>query len=139
MSTDYRGYTVYKCPPWSQGPVFLQSLNLLEGFDLAAMGAGSAEAIHTVVEAMKLAFADREQYYGDPDLVRVPLRGLLSKQYAAARRALIDPLRASAEQCPGDPYPYEGGDGPPGAPGGPPPRARGPTGPPAGGAQGHHI
>lgn len=116
VSTDYRGYTVYKCPPWSQGPVFLQSLNLLEGFDLAAMGAGSAEAIHTVVEAMKLAFADREQYYGDPDLVRVPLRGLLSKQYAAARRALIDPLRASAEHRPGDPYPYEGGDGAPGAP-----------------------
>jgi gamma-glutamyltranspeptidase/glutathione hydrolase len=107
VSVDYRGYTVHKCGPWSQGPVFLQQLNLLEGFDLAAMGAGSADSVHTVVEASKLAFADRERYYGDPDFVRVPLQGLLSRAYAAARRELIDPARASLELRPGDPYPFD--------------------------------
>jgi len=105
---NYRGYDVYKCGPWSQGPVFLQQLALLEGFDLRALGLGSADYIHTVVEATKLAMADRERYYGDPEFADVPLRGLLSKEYAAARRALIDPRRASGELRPGDPYPYEG-------------------------------
>ena len=114
VSLDYRGYDVYKCGPWSQGPVFLQQLALLEGVDLRALGLGSADYIHTVVEAAKLAMADREQYYGDPEFVDVPLRGLLSKEYAAARRALIDPRRASAELRPGDPYPYEGRVAPPG-------------------------
>jgi gamma-glutamyltranspeptidase/glutathione hydrolase len=109
VTVDYRGYDVHKCGPWSQGPVFLQMLNLLEGFDLGALGRNSADYIHTVVEGMKLAFADRERYYGDPECSHVPLRGLLSKDYAAARRRLIDPHRASLEMRPGDPYPYEGG------------------------------
>ncbi len=103
VSTGYRGITVFKCGPWSQGPVFLQQLRLLEGFDLRAIGHNSAPYIHRVVEATKLAFADREAYYGDPDFVRVPLEGLLCEEYARMRRALIDPDRASLEQRPGDP------------------------------------
>jgi gamma-glutamyltranspeptidase/glutathione hydrolase len=103
VSLDYRGFTVHKCGPWSQGPVFLQQLALLGGFDLASLGHDSADYIHVIVEAAKLAFADREQYYGDPRFVDVPLTGLLSERYAGARRALIDPRRASLEQRPGDP------------------------------------
>ena len=108
VTVNYRGYDVYKCGPWSQGPVFLQQLTLLEGFDLAALRHNSADHIHLVVEAAKLAFADRERYYGDPEFAAVPLRGLLSKAYAAERRALIDPRRASLELQPGNPYPHEG-------------------------------
>ena len=100
---DYRGVTVFKCGPWSQGPVFLQQLKLLEGFDLAAMGHNSADYIHTVIEAAKLSFADREAYYGDPEFIDVPLDGLLSDRYAAIRRELIDSAHASMEQRPGDP------------------------------------
>jgi gamma-glutamyltranspeptidase/glutathione hydrolase len=103
VSTSYRGYVVYKTGFWAQGPVMLQMLNILEGFDLRAMRHNSADYIHTLVEAMKLAFADRDRYYGDPDFVKVPSRELLEKEYAAIRRALIDPLRASLEQRPGDP------------------------------------
>ncbi|MGH7880173.1 MAG: gamma-glutamyltransferase family protein, partial [Candidatus Binataceae bacterium] len=103
VSADYRGVTVHKCQPWSQGPVFLQQLRLLEGFDLRAMGHNSADYIHTLVEAAKLAFADRELYYGDPEFTAVPLDGLLSERYTAMRRALIDPSRASMDQRPGDP------------------------------------
>ena len=106
-STTYRGYTVYKAGAWNQGPVLLQTLNLLEGFDLAAMGHLSADSIHTVTEAMKLAYADRDRYYADPDFAAVPLAALLSKPYAAARRSLIDAARASVEQRPGDPRPFE--------------------------------
>lgn len=102
VSTTYRGYTVYKCGPWSQGPVFLQQLNILEGFDLEAMGHNSAQYLHTLVEAAKLAFADREKYYADPDYVEVPLDVLLSKDYAEERRRLIDPERASLDVRPGD-------------------------------------
>ncbi|MGC2276058.1 MAG: gamma-glutamyltransferase, partial [Candidatus Binatus sp.] len=102
-SADYRGVTVFKCGPWSQGPVFLQQLKLLEGFDLAAMGHNSADYIHTVIEAAKLSFADREAYYGDPEFIDVPLDGLLSDRYAAIRRDLIDAAQASMEQRPGDP------------------------------------
>lgn len=104
----FRGYDVYKCGPWSQGPVFLQQLMLLDEFDLAAMGHNSVDYVHTVIEASKLAFADRERYYGDPEFVAVPMRGLLSPAYAAARRDLIDPRRASLELRPGDPHPFEG-------------------------------
>ena len=100
---DYRGVTVFKCGPWSQGPVFLQQLKLLEGFDLAEMGHNSADYIHTVIEAAKLAFADREAYYGDPEFIDVPLDGLLSDRYAAIRRELIDSAHASMDQRPGDP------------------------------------
>jgi gamma-glutamyltranspeptidase / glutathione hydrolase len=102
-SADYRGVTVFKCGPWSQGPVFLQQLKLLEGFDLAAMGHNSADYIHAVIEAAKLSFADREAYYGDPEFVDVPIAGLLSDRYAAIRRTLIDSAHASMEQRPGDP------------------------------------
>jgi gamma-glutamyltranspeptidase/glutathione hydrolase len=103
VSTRYRGWTVYKVGFWSQGPAMLQTLNLLEGFDLKAMGQNSADYVHTVTEAMKLGFADRDRYYGDPAMVKVPAEALLSKSYAEARRALIDPSRASLEIRPGDP------------------------------------
>ena len=102
-SAPYRGYTVYKAGFWNQGPVLLQTLRILEGFNLASMGAGSADALHTTVEAIKLAYADRDRYYGDPDFVRVPGEVLLSRPYADLRRPLIDPKRASLEQRPGDP------------------------------------
>ena len=99
----YRGATVFKCGPWSQGPVFLQQLALLEGFDLAAMGHNSATYLHTLIESAKLAFADREVYYADPEFVDVPLEALLSEPYSALRRALVDRDRASMELRPGDP------------------------------------
>ena len=89
VSVEYRGDIVHKPGAWSQGPVFLQQLKLLEGVDLAGMGAGSADYVHTVVESAKLAFADREAWYGDPAFVDVPLDELLSPQYAARRRALM--------------------------------------------------
>ncbi len=103
VSVEYRGVTVFKCGPWSQGPVFLQQLRLLEGFDLRTMGHNSADYVHTVIEAAKLAFADREAYYADPEFTRVPMEGLLSARYAELRRPLIDPARASIELRPGDP------------------------------------
>ena len=103
VSVNYRGYEVFKCGPWSQGPVFLQQLRLLEGYDLQAMGHNTAAYIHLVTEAAKLAFADREAYYGDPDFVHVPIQELLSEPYTSARRTLIDPDRASLELRPGDP------------------------------------
>jgi len=102
VTTSYRGCQVCKCGPWCQGPVFLQQLNLLEGLDLAALGHNSADYIHTVVEAAKLAFADREAYYGDPEFDDVPLEVLLSKEYADRRRELINPTEASGDFRPGD-------------------------------------
>jgi gamma-glutamyltranspeptidase / glutathione hydrolase len=102
LTYDYHGLTVCKTRPWGQGPVFSQQLALLEGFDLKAMGPGSAEAIHTVTECAKLAFADREAWYGDPDFTDVPVKTLLSAGYADARRALIGP-EASADLRPGAP------------------------------------
>jgi gamma-glutamyltranspeptidase/glutathione hydrolase len=101
VTCDYRGARVWKCGPWSQGPVFLQQLRLLEGFDLAAMGAGTADALHTWAECAKLAFADREAVYADPRFEKVPLDLLLSEAYAQARRALVDPQQASLELRPG--------------------------------------
>jgi gamma-glutamyltranspeptidase/glutathione hydrolase len=92
---------VFKCPPWSQGPVFLQQLALLEGFDLKAMGHNSPEYLHTWIECAKLAFADREAYYGDPAFDKVPLDALLAKEYNDARRALIADA-ASTEFRPGE-------------------------------------
>ncbi len=100
---SYRGYEIYKVGFWSQGPVMLQTLNLLDGLDLKAMAHNSASYIHTLTEAMKLAFADRDRYYGDPRFVKVPGEELLSREYAEVRRALIDPKAASLEQRPGDP------------------------------------
>jgi len=102
VSISYRGLDVHKCGPWSQGPVFLQQLALLEGYDLPRLGHNSAEYVHTLVECAKLAFADREYYYGDPAFVEVPLTRLLSKAYAEERRQLIDPARASMALRPGD-------------------------------------
>ncbi len=101
VTVNYRGLDVYKCGPWCQGPVFLQQLTLLEQYDLAALGHNSPDYVHTVVEAAKLAFADRETYYGDPAFVNVPLDRLLDKEYAAERSALIDPAVASPELRPG--------------------------------------
>jgi gamma-glutamyltranspeptidase / glutathione hydrolase len=97
---DYHGVRVCKTGPWGQGPVFLQQLALLAGFDLEEMGVGSADYLHTVVECAKLAFADREAWYGDPALVDVPLAGLLDPAYAASRRALVSG-QASLELRPG--------------------------------------
>jgi gamma-glutamyltranspeptidase/glutathione hydrolase len=98
----YEGLTVCKTPPWGQGPVFLQQLALLSGFDLAGMGPGSAELIHTVTECAKLAFADREAWYGDPRFTDVPLGDLLSRGYAAERRGLVG-ASASPDLRPGAP------------------------------------
>src|SRR5260370_32662504 len=97
----YRGYEGYKRGFWTQGPVMIEALNLLEGYDLRAMGHNSPEYLHTVVEAAKLAFADRDRYYGDPKFSDIPEQTLLSKDYAAGRRKLIDPQHASMEHRPG--------------------------------------
>ncbi|MBI2823154.1 MAG: gamma-glutamyltransferase [Planctomycetia bacterium] len=102
-TVDYRGHEVYKCGAWTQGPYLLATLRLLEGFDLAALGHNRPETIHVVVEAMKLALADRDVFYGDPLFADVPLGALLSRPYAELRRPLIDRSRASLEQRPGDP------------------------------------
>lgn len=99
-TASYKGYQVYTCGPWCQGPSLLQVLNILEGVDVADMGHNSAAYIHTAVEAVKLAFADRDAYYGDPDFVEVPMEALLSKDYAARRREMIDPDRAWPELPP---------------------------------------
>jgi gamma-glutamyltranspeptidase/glutathione hydrolase len=102
VTVNYRGIDVYKCGSWTQGPVFLQQLSILEGYDLPAMGHNSPEYIHLLIETAKLAFADREKYYGDPDFVDVPMNTLFSPEYAAQRRKLIDPDRASMELRPGN-------------------------------------
>ena len=102
LTTNYRGIDVYKVSFWSQSPVFLENLNLLEGFDLKTMGHNSGDYIHTLVEAMKLGYADRDAYYGDPDFSAIPMQ-LIAKDYAALRRPLINPSKASAEHLPGDP------------------------------------
>jgi gamma-glutamyltranspeptidase/glutathione hydrolase len=97
----YRGYEIFKPGFWSQGPVMIETLNLLESYDLRAMGQNSPAYIHTLVEAIKLAFADRDRYYGDPKFSKIPEQTLLSKDYAAERRKLIDPNHASLEHRPG--------------------------------------
>jgi gamma-glutamyltranspeptidase/glutathione hydrolase len=104
LKTTYRGYTVYKAGPLTQGPYLSQTLRLLEGFDLKKMGFHSADYIHTVIEAEKLALADRDEYYGDPNFAKVPMQQLLSDRYTEMRRELIDPKKASLELRPGDPY-----------------------------------
>ncbi|MBV8817014.1 MAG: gamma-glutamyltransferase, partial [Acidobacteriaceae bacterium] len=98
----YRGYEINKPGFWTQGPVMIEALNILEGFDLKSMGHNSPEYLHTVVEAVKLAFADRDAYYGDPKFSKIPEDILLSKDYAAERRKLIDPHHASMESRPGN-------------------------------------
>lgn len=103
VTVEYRGYTVAKCGPWTQGPYVLEALRLLEGFDLRALGHNSPDALHLTLEAMKLGLADRDAHYGDPAFVEVPMDQLLSREYADLRRPLIDPKRASLVQRPGDP------------------------------------
>ena len=102
VTVEYRGYTVCKCGTWTQGPYLCQALRLLEGFDLKAMGNASADYVHVVTEALKLAMADRDAYYGDPEFVDVPLSELLSDAYTELRRPLIDIEKASHEARPGD-------------------------------------
>ena len=103
VETTYRGYEVYKAGFWTQGPALIETLNMLEGFDLKKMGHNSPAYIHTLAEALKLALADRDRYYGDPNFVKIPTTELLSKNYAALRRPLIDERHASLAQQPGDP------------------------------------
>ena len=103
VETDYRGYQVYKAGFWTQGPAMVETLNILEGFDLKKMGHNSPAYIHTLAEALKLGLADRDRYYADPNFVKIPMAELLSKDYAALRRPLIDERRASLAQQPGDP------------------------------------
>jgi gamma-glutamyltranspeptidase/glutathione hydrolase len=105
--TTYRGYEVYKHSFGSQGPTLLEALNILENFDLKSMKHNSAEYIHTVTEALKLAYADRDSYYGDQAFVQTPGEGLLSKQYAKERAKLIDPKHASRSFIAGNPFPYD--------------------------------
>jgi len=104
VTVNYRGYTVCKCGTWTQGPYLCQALRLLEGFDLKSMGHLSADYVHVVAESLKLAMADRDEYYGDPAFVGVPLSALLSDAYTEIRRPLIDMQSASMEVRPGDPY-----------------------------------
>ena len=104
IMVTYRGYTICKCGPWTQGPFLLQALKLLEVFDLKEMKQNSADYIHLVTESIKLAMADRDKYYGDPEFVDVPLPALLSDTYTEIRRPLIDLSKASQEARPGDPH-----------------------------------
>lgn len=113
MMTTYRGIEVYKLQQWTQGPAMLQTLNILENFDLKSMGYNSTRYIHTVYQAMNLAFADRDFYYGDPAFApEEPMKGLLSKEYAKERMKLINPDRNDPRIGPGDPYPFEGKQNP---------------------------
>jgi gamma-glutamyltranspeptidase/glutathione hydrolase len=111
--TTYKGIEVYKLQPWVQGPVMLQALNIVENFDVQAMGFNSTRYIHTLYQAMNLSFADRDFYYGDPRYEpEEPIRGLLSKEYARARADQINWERNDPDIGPGDPYPYEGRENP---------------------------
>lgn len=109
LMTTYKGIEVYKLQQWTQGPVMLQTLNILENFDLKSMGYNTSRYIHTLYQSMNLAFADRDFYYGDPAFApEEPMKGLLSKEYAKERAKLINPNRNDPKIGPGDPYPYEG-------------------------------
>jgi gamma-glutamyltranspeptidase/glutathione hydrolase len=103
VSTNYRGFDVFELPPNGQGIATLQILNILEGFDLRAMGRNSPEVLHAMIEAKKLAWADRAKFYADPDFAKIPLAQLISKPYAAERRKLIDPNHAAKKVAPGTP------------------------------------
>ncbi len=115
VSVTYRGYRIFKCGPWTQGPYLCQTLRLLEGFKLQEMGHLSSSYIHTVIESLKLGLADRDEYYGDPLFTEVPMKLLLADEYTVLRRKLIDPAKASAAIRPGNPYgpgPIKDGDEP---------------------------
>jgi len=109
LMTTYKGIEVYKLQQWTQGPAMLQTLNILENFDLKGMGYNSTKYIHTVYQAMNLAFADRDFYYGDPAFAPTlqPMKGLLSKEYAKERSKLINQEKNDPNAAPGDPYPFE--------------------------------
>ncbi|TDQ19208.1 gamma-glutamyltranspeptidase/glutathione hydrolase [Algoriphagus boseongensis] len=107
LHVNYKGIDVYKLQEWTQGPALLQSLNILENFDLKSMGYNSSNYIHTVYQAMSLAFADRDFYYGDPAFVKSPMKGLLSKEYAKERAKLIRDVN-DPKITAGDPYPFQG-------------------------------
>jgi len=112
VSSTFEGHEILGHDTWTQAPMVQQTLNLLEHFDLKAMGHNSPEYIHTITEALKLVFGDREAYYADPEYAEIPLDGLISKEYAAERVGLIDPERALPEQAaPGDPWKYSKGKG----------------------------
>lgn len=109
LTVSYKGIDVYKLPQWTQGPAMLQALNILENFDLKSMGYNSPKYIHTVYQAMNLAFADRDFYYGDPYFgPQEPMKGLLSKEYAKQRAGLIQYEKNDPKIGPGNPYPFEG-------------------------------
>lgn len=109
LHVNYKGIEVYKLQEWTQGPMLLQSLNILENFDLKSMGYNSPAYIHTLYQTMNLTFADRDFYYGDPYFSpKPPIKGLLSKAYAKERAKLIDPAKNNPAAQPGDPYPFEG-------------------------------
>ena len=110
LSVNYRGYDVWELPPNGQGIAALQMLNILEGFDMKAAGFMSAKSLHLQIAAKRLAFEDRAKFYADPDFAHVPVKQLLSKEYAARRRALIDPDKAMVDVGPGDPKAIEQGD-----------------------------
>ena len=113
VMTTYKGIEVYKLTTWVQGPVMLQALNMLENFDLQAMGYNSSRYIHTLYQTMNMAFADRDFYYGDPYYPpEEPIEGLLSKEYAKERVKQINWERNDAEAGPGDPYPFQAGTNP---------------------------
>jgi gamma-glutamyltranspeptidase/glutathione hydrolase len=113
LHTSYKGIEVYKLPMWQQGPAMLQALNILENTDVKAMEYNSPKYIHSVYQAMNLAFADRDFYYGDPYFPpEEPVKGLLSKEYAKARFAQIDWTKNDPNAKPGDPYPFQGGTNP---------------------------
>ncbi|MDO8836765.1 MAG: gamma-glutamyltransferase, partial [Vicinamibacterales bacterium] len=113
VMTSYKGIDVYKLTVWTQGPALLQALNMLEGMDVKAMGYNSPKYIHTLYQVMNLAFADRDFYYGDPDFPpEEPVKGLLSKEYAAARAKTINWEKNDPDAKPGDPYPFQGGTNP---------------------------
>jgi gamma-glutamyltranspeptidase/glutathione hydrolase len=113
VMTDYRGIEVYKLTHWTQGPAMLQALEILENFDLKAMGYNSARYTHALYQAMNLAFADRDFYYGDPAVPpEEPIRGLLSPEYARQRAGTIDWTRNDPNAAPGDPYPFQGATNP---------------------------
>lgn len=113
LSTNYKGIEVYKLQQWSQGPVMLQALNILENFDLKSMGYNSTRYIHTLYQSMNLAFADRDFYYGDPAFgPEEPMKGLLSKDYSKERSKLVDSIKNNPNIGPGNPYKYQGENNP---------------------------
>jgi gamma-glutamyltranspeptidase/glutathione hydrolase len=112
-TVNYKGIDVYTCGTWCQGPVTLQTLKILEGIDLRTMGHNSVDYLHTVIEALKLAYADRDAFYGDPDFVEVPMAGLLDSDYGSGRLGLIDARKAYPGMPPhGDPWSFQSGERP---------------------------